>query len=61
MRYLILPIYLLFLSGCTDTPSPQDEKEILAQAAIDENMDEAQKARSEYLALQEKRRKEGTL
>ena len=61
MRYIILPVYLLFLYGCSSAPTPQDEKEILAQAAIEENMDEAQKARSEYLALQEKRRRDGTL
>jgi hypothetical protein len=61
MRYLILCTTILFFSGCTDTPTPQEEKEVLAQAAIQENMSEAKKARSEYLALQEKRRKEGAL
>ena len=61
MRYLILLVSFIFFSGCTNTPTPQDEKEVLAQQTIEKNIDEAQKAKEEYLALQEKRRREGTL
>ncbi len=61
MRYLILPIFILLLSGCTDTPAPQDEKEIQAKSAIEENMAEAHRAQAEYVALQRKRQREGTL
>jgi len=61
MRYLILLASFIFINGCTDVPTPQDQKELLAQQTIEKNMNEAQKAKEEYLALQEKRRREGTL
>ncbi len=60
MRY-ILPIILLFLYGCTDKPTPQSDKEVQAKTTIEENIDNAQKAREEYLALQAKRAKEASL
>ena len=61
MRYLIPLIVLFWASGCTDAPTPQSQKETKAQAAIEKNIDEAQQAQEEYLALQKKRKAEGTL
>jgi hypothetical protein len=61
MKYLIPLIVLFFTNGCTDAPTPQAQKEIKAQAAIQKNIDEAQQAQDEYLALQKKRKAEGTL
>jgi len=61
MQYFIIFISCLLFTGCTHTPTPQAEKESHAKAAIEANMSEAQKAQSEYVALQNKRRREGVL
>jgi len=55
---LSILLTLFILSGCTNTPSPQSDKEIEAQKAIAANLSEAEQAKSEYLALQQKRRSE---
>jgi apolipoprotein N-acyltransferase len=61
MRQFILVLCSAFLTACTNTPTPQDQKEVLTLTTIEKNIDEAQKAQQEYLALQQKRRKEGAL
>jgi starvation-inducible outer membrane lipoprotein len=60
MKYLI-PLFVFLFSGCVSGPTPQSEKETMAKAAIEENRDEANQARAEYIALQKKRKAEGTL
>jgi hypothetical protein len=60
MKYMT-PLFVLLLIGCTDTPDPQSEREMMAKVTIEKNMDEAQKARAEYIALQKKRQADGTL
>jgi len=60
MKYLI-PLFVFLFNGCVSTPTPQSEKETMAKAAIEENRDEANQARAEYIALQKKRKAEGTL
>jgi len=60
MRYLFYSLlFLLFIPGCGNTPTPQSKQEIAAQKVIAENREEAQKAQAEYLALRQKRRAEG--
>jgi hypothetical protein len=61
MKHIILALCTLLFTACSETPTPQDQKEVLAQATIKKNMNEAQKAKDEYLALQEKRRREGAI
>jgi apolipoprotein N-acyltransferase len=62
MKNFILALCTVLLTAaCTETPTPQEQKEVLAQATIKKNIDEAQKAKNEYLALQEKRRREGAI
>jgi hypothetical protein len=61
MKYFISLILLFLTNGCTDTPTPQSQKEMKAQTTIEKNRNEAQQARKEYLALQKKRKAEGTL
>jgi len=61
MKLIILFFPFIILIGCTNTPAPQDEKDIHAKSTIAQNINEAQKAQDEYLALQEKRRREGPL
>ena len=60
MKYLIPTLLIFLFNGCTDTPTPQSGKEIKAKEAIATNLSEAEKARSEYSALQEQRKKEST-
>ena len=60
MRYLIPALLIFLFNGCIDTPTPQPNKEIEAKEAIATNLSEAKKARSEYSALQEQRKKEST-
>jgi len=60
MRYLIPTLLILLFNGCIDTPTPQPGKEIETKKVIATNLSEAEKARSEYSALQEQRKKEST-
>jgi len=58
---LLLLLFLIFMNGCTDTATPQSQKEIAAQTTIEKNRDDAHKAQQEYLALQRKRARENRL
>jgi len=62
MKYILSLFFtLLFMNGCTDSATPPSQKEIQAKKMIKSNMSEAERARSEYLALQAKRKKESSL
>jgi hypothetical protein len=58
MHYFFSILTLILINGCADSPTPRSDKEAKAQQMIQTNITEAEKARSEYLALQEKRKKE---
>ena len=61
MRYFVPILFILLFNGCSDTPTPQSEEEINAKQMIKRNISDAEKAKSEYLALQKKRQKESAL
>jgi len=62
MKYLLFFFILLpLIYGCANTPTPQEKKEISAKETISQNKNDAEQARLEYLALQEKRKREGRL
>jgi len=58
MRLLLLSFILLFISGCMETPEISPSKEIIAKDQIKSNQTEAEKAKAEYIKLQEQRNKE---
>jgi len=60
--FFISLVGILFLNGCgQDEPTPPSSQEADAKSAIETNLGDAQKAKSEYLALQRKRKAEGQL
>ncbi len=53
---------IFFFSGCSqEEPTPPSNQEIEAKSAIKNNLCDAKKAQSEYLALQRKRKAESQL
>jgi len=52
---------IFFINGCVSSQEPQPNNSIKAQTLIKENRSEAKRAQEEYIALQEKRRKEAML
>jgi len=60
MRLLLLSLLLFFFSACTSSPVHLPDRETKAKDEIAKNISEAQKARMEYLALQQKRAKESS-
>ena len=60
MRLFILPLLFFIFSGCSSSPVPASEKAVKTKYEIEKNISEAQKARMEYLALQQKRAKESS-
>ena len=58
MRLLFIFFILLFISGCMETPEFSSSKEVIAQDQIKSNKTEAQKAKEEYIELQEQRNKD---
>jgi len=55
MQLYLLFIVLFFISGCMETPELSSSKGDIAQNKIESNKTEAQKAKEEYLTLQEQR------
>jgi len=60
MKFFLLSVIFLLISGCGDTPAPHADKSAKTTQEIQNNISEAEKARKEYLALQ-RRRKEDRL
>jgi F0F1-type ATP synthase membrane subunit b/b' len=62
MKYLFSLLFILFfINGCTRSATPQSHDEVNAKKMIKSNITDAERARSEYLALQAKRKKESSL
>ena len=55
MRLLLLSLVLLLISGCMETPAPSSSKEAIAQDQIQSNKTEAEKAKEEYMKIQQQR------
>jgi len=59
MKFFLLSIIFLFISGCGNTPAaPHADKSARTTQEIQNNISEAEKARKEYLALQQRRKED---
>lgn len=56
--FLLLFLTIMSVNGCMETPNAPVSKESLAEATIQENKTEAQKAQDAYEKLQEQRSRE---
>ena len=55
MRLLFLSLILLLTTGCMESPAPSSSKEAIAQDQIQSNKTEAEKAKEEYMKIQQQR------
>lgn len=60
MRLFLLPLFFFIFSGCATSVVPTSDNEVRAKHEIEKNISEAQKARMEYLTLQQRRVKESS-